>query len=92
MFVACGGDDGGDGDVFDNQAACEDFIAAYNSLDCVMDAAMVDPEQACSGYTDTTVDCANIFNCWTDNMACEDVGGVMVPANYAEGCPTTCGS
>jgi hypothetical protein len=93
-FAGCGGDDddGDSGGSFNNQMACEDFIGAYNALDCVESASELDAMQVCSGYTDTTVSCANIFDCWTDNMACEDQGGVSVPANYTEGCPTQCGA
>jgi len=74
---------------FDNQAACENWVETYNALDCTA-GAQADPATICGGYTDTTVDCSAIFNCWADNMACEDVGGVQVINNYIEGCPTSC--
>jgi hypothetical protein len=95
-------DDDGDGDgadaadstetgapSFDNQAACEAWVGAYNQLECTS-GAQLDPATTCSGYTDTTVDCSVVFDCWTDNMMCEDLGGVMVINNYPEGCPTSC--
>jgi hypothetical protein len=74
---------------FDNQAACENWVSTYNELECTS-GAQLDPATACGGYTDTTVDCSAIFNCWADNMMCEDLGGVMVINNYLEGCPTSC--
>lgn len=92
LLAGCadGGEGEAGGDSFDNQAACEAFVDAYNDLECVDSTVSVDPDQACVGYTDTTVDCSNIFACWTDNMVCEDLGGVSVPANYVDGCPTVC--
>jgi hypothetical protein len=82
----------GDGDGgFDNQAACESFFTMYNNLDCVEDASRIDPVQTCSGYSDSTIDCSNIFNCWSDNLECVDYGGgVFAPNNYTEGCPQEC--
>jgi len=82
----------GDGDPgFDNQAACESFFTSYNNLDCVDPASRIDPVQFCSGYTDSTVNCSNIFNCWTNNLECVDYGGgVFAPSNYSEGCPQEC--
>lgn len=74
---------------FDNKGACENFIESYNALDCTADV-QIDPSTVCGGYTDTTVNCSAIFNCWADNLECQDLGGIEVPNNYTEGCPTSC--
>lgn len=87
-----GGGSGGSGGGFNNQAACEEFINTYNGLSCVNGAASLDAQQVCASYTDNTIDCSNIFNCWTDNLECVDYGGgVESPSNYTSGCPTVCG-
>jgi len=86
-FTACGEDDPS----FNNRESCEDFINAYNALECVEGAVVLDAEQTCSGYNDSTVDCSRIFDCWVSNMMCEDLGGgIMTVNNYTMDCPTTC--
>ncbi len=88
LGVLAGCDD--DSPSFDNRGACEDFIHGYNELDCIAGDVELDADQICGGYNETSADCRPIFDCWTENMACMDVGGTEVPTNYTEGCPTAC--
>jgi hypothetical protein len=88
-LTGCGGAD----PTFDNQAACENFVNSYNSLSCVDDVIQFDAATYCDAYAQqTTVDCSAIFNCYAENMACEEVPGTGIETinNFSEGCPTEC--
>jgi len=80
---------GEDSPAFDNKAACENFINAFNDLECTA-GANLDAAQFCSAYDDSSVDCSEIFDCYTANMECTDVAGTKIINNYTEGCPTSC--
>jgi len=58
-------------DSADNVGACEDYVAAVNCGD-------IDVGIDCSIYKDLDCDISDYFDCLTDNLTCEDMGGTKV--------------
>lgn len=76
LSLACGGAGGGS---FDNVAACKEYVAHYNSLECT-ESIRLEADDYCPSALDLNpTDMAPFYGCLKDNATCDgaipDLGG-----------------
>ncbi|MBX2800571.1 MAG: hypothetical protein KTR31_23025 [Myxococcales bacterium] len=61
------------GKSFDNVAACQSYVEAYNRLDCVTDAFRISPTDMCpDALDDYPCDMSEHYQCMADRIMCSD--------------------